>query len=135
MSDASEVLVARDYSAGLEPTAFSRELPRELEARVSASEFASFVDAVNACFAQAEAVGPVTVLESVVGVLSCYSLFLFYDSAHKRAMARLAHLVKTQNAILFLPRGIRVRNPLFNGCLHIEFLVYPASGNPVVIAR
>jgi hypothetical protein len=134
MSDAGEVLVPRDYSAGLEPTAFSRELPRELEARISAAEFASFVESVNACFSDAEAVGAVTVFESVVGVLSCYSLILFYDSAHKRAMARLAHLIKTQNAILFLPRGIRVRNPLFNGCLHIEFLIYPAGG-AVVVAR
>jgi hypothetical protein len=65
------------------------------------------------------------VFESLVGCLSCYALFIFYDSTYKRAMRRLERLIKTQNALTFLPRGVRVRNPLYNGNLHLEFLVYP----------
>ncbi len=122
-----EVYVSRDYSDGMEPTAFARAIPRELEGRVPEQDFVGFVDAVNQVYREGERVGWNTFFESVVGCLSCYSLFLFYDSTYKRAMARLDQLIKTQNALVFLPRGVKVRNPLFNGNLHIEFLVYPRA--------
>ncbi len=120
-----EVYVARDYTNGLEPTCFVRAIPSELEERVHEQDFVSFVDAVNQLYREGEATGWNTVFESVVGCFSCYSLFLVYDSTYKRAMRRLERLIKTQNALVFLPKGVRVRNPLFNGNLHLEFLVYP----------
>jgi hypothetical protein len=122
-----EVYVARDYSAGIEPTTFARGIPRELEERVSEHDYLAFVDAVNDLYREGERTGWNTVFESVAGCLTCYSLFLFYDSTYKRAMHKLERLVKSQNALVFLPRGVRVRNPLFNGNLHLEFLVYPKA--------
>lgn len=83
------------------------------------------MDAVNALFADAERVGWHTALEDVLGCLSCFTLSLCYDTTYKKAMRRLEALVHSHNATVFLPRGVRVRNPLFNGLLYIEFLVYP----------
>jgi hypothetical protein len=120
-----EVYVARDYTFGIEPTTFQRAIPHELEERVHEQDFLSFVDAVNQLYREAERTGWNTVFESVAGCLTCYSLFLVYDSTYKSAMRRLERFIKTQNALVFLPRGVRVRNPLFNGNLHLEFLVYP----------
>lgn len=120
-----EVYVARDYTNGIEPTSFVRGMPRELEGRVSEHDFLALVDAVNDLYREGEATGWNTLFESLVGCLTCYSLFLFYDSTYKRAMLKLERLIKSQNALVFLPRGVRVRNPLFNGNLHLEFLVYP----------
>ena len=76
-----EVVVARDYSHGMEPTAFARGLPRELEERgVAEHDFLELVDTVNELFREAETVGWNTVFESVFGCLSCYSIFLCYRS-------------------------------------------------------
>lgn len=76
----TEVFVRRDYSGGVEPAAFERVLPRELEGRVGEQEFLTLVDTVNLLFREAEEVGWHTALESIFGCLSCYSIFLFYKS-------------------------------------------------------
>ena len=121
-----EVFVSRDYSAGMEPTAFSRMLPRDLEGRgVSEHDFLKLVDTINDLFKEAETIGWTTVLESVFGCLSCYSLFLCYKSHYKRTMEQLDKFLRVQNATVFLPQGVRVKNPMYNGTLHLEFLVYP----------
>ena len=127
-----EVFVARDYSQGIEPVCFARAIPRELEGRVTEHEFLTLIDTVNEHFKEAERVGWNTVLESLAGCLSCYAVFLCYKSkwaaragvaipdvslagTYKRAMERLETFLRVQNATVFLPAGVRVRNPLFNG--------------------
>lgn len=120
-----EVYVARDYSKGVEPTRFERVIPKELEQRVSEHDFLILVDTINDFFREAEEVGWKTFLEGLFGCLSCFAIFLFYKSTYKRAMERMHEFIHEQNQTVFLPRGVRVKNPLFNGTLHLEFLVYP----------
>jgi hypothetical protein len=156
MTDPTEVYVPRDYSHGMEPTCFDRVIPRELEERVSEHDFLTLVDTINEFYNEAETVGWGTFAESMLGCLSCYSIFICYKSkdkknkkkkrkkkekkrtkkvftahlgTYKRAMERMTHFLKVQNATVFLPKGIRVKNPLYNGNLHLEFVVYPLAQN------
>lgn len=124
--DLIEVTLQRDYSQGTEPTRFQRAIPKELEDRgVTEAEFLNLVDATNDIFREAETVGWKTLVEGLLGWLTFFSLFLFYDNTYKRQMKRLELFLHDQNAQVFLPKGVRVKNPLFNGLLYMEFVVYP----------
>lgn len=108
-----EIFVQRDYANGNEPTRFQRGIPKELEERgVSEQEFLTLVDTVNDIFREAETVGWKTFLEGLFGCLTFFALFLCWEPIYKKQMARLEKFLFEQNSTVFLPKGIRVKNPL-----------------------
>ena len=80
-----EVFVDRDYSSGMEPTRFHRGIPKELEDRgITEDEFLTLVDGINDIFKEAETIGWKTFLEGLLGWLTFFTLFLFYDNTYKK---------------------------------------------------
>jgi hypothetical protein len=112
------VYLERDYRDSL-ITRFDDSLPDSLRDKVSEAEFRQTIDTINELFRQADRYTAATCLESMLGCLSCFTIYHCYDSMYIRAQHEIERFIEQQNQTVYHNKGLRWRNPFRNGLLHV----------------
>jgi hypothetical protein len=112
------------------PIYFDEAFPSLLERRgVSKSEFERTIRGVNERLAKAERVSRVTVFENCFGALTCFFLFLCYESQYSKKMRELYTFLQQENETVWKDKGLEWLHPLRNGFIFLEIKVHRMSSH------
>lgn len=70
----------------------------------------------------ADSVTPASVLETVMGFLSCYTSRLCIRSKWDETLEKIEEMIQEHNHTTFVPRGLHVRNPIEKGFRVVSFI-------------
>jgi len=111
--------IQRDYSHGME-TQFVDSFPSELNGKISEEEFRHTLTTLNRLFYEAENYTWLTCVESLLYCCSFYTLYLCCTPTYTKIVQRVDRFLDEQNQNIYLARGLRWKNPVYNGLLHIR---------------
>jgi len=123
----SRVVIHRDYSQGL-GVRFSTEFPAELEGRIEQDAFYDLINKINKYFGSAEKVSFYSVVDSVLGCLTAYLIFLCFDSHYDRCVKKVSRFIDKQNKNIWIPRGMTIVDPGDKGMRVIEIMLEEETG-------
>ena len=123
------IYIQRDYSHGLS-VRFSSNFPDELNGRIDRDAFDFVISKVNRIFDEAEKVSLFSVLDSLIGCLTAYLIFVCYDSYYDRCLKKVTRLIEEQNESVWKPKGLLLTDPKDRGLRMIEITLFEAAVQP-----
>ncbi|TXT15504.1 hypothetical protein VHUM_00007 [Vanrija humicola] len=103
------VRVERDYSLG-DICQFTTNFPIEIDGRVTPTEFAKFVEAVNEPLREAYSVSG-AVVDNVIAVLTWWTSLWWRTSHFEKELQRAEAVIRKANETTFNPAGLNVLSP------------------------
>uniref|UniRef100_A0A914CB62 Ras modification protein ERF4 n=1 Tax=Acrobeloides nanus TaxID=290746 RepID=A0A914CB62_9BILA len=119
LNECKKVFIQRDYSKGL-TVKFCADFPLEFEGKIDSNTWTSFINQLNELYLVADSVTPASIVETVVGFLSCYTSRLCFRPKWEEALERIEEMIQEHNQEVFVPRCLHVRNPIEKGFRVIE---------------
>ncbi|EFA84050.1 diacylglycerol kinase protein DgkA [Heterostelium album PN500] len=116
------ISIERDYRDCI--TKFYRELPNELNGKVSQNEFEHTIDKINTWLEKAETIDGRNVLEECIGCLTFFTSYLWYKDKYTSSVEKISRFLQEQNDTVYYNKGISWVNPMNNG-----YLKNPANAN------
>lgn len=116
------VFIQRDYSRG-DLVRFSTEYPAQLEGYLDREYFDQIIHKINSLYSQAEMLSPRSVVESLVGCLTAYTIFLCVDTQYDRALKKVSKFINEQNYTLSRTHGVSIVDPMERGLRVIEIKI------------
>lgn len=117
-----QIFIHRDYTRG-DGVCFSTEYPPQLEGHLERDQFEQIILKINSLYSKAEMLSPRSVLESVVGCLTAYTIFLCIDTQYDRALKDVSKFIREQNLTLSRAHGITIVDPMERGLRVMEFKI------------
>ena len=124
-----KVFVQRDYSHGV-GVRFAATFPADLSGRIDDESFNYLISKVNRLFDEAERLSLFSILDSLVGCLTAYLIFLCYDSYYDRCLKRVSRLIEDQNEQVWKPKGLLLTDPKDRGLRCIEITIFEPAIRP-----
>ncbi|CAJ0609947.1 unnamed protein product [Cylicocyclus nassatus] len=127
LSDKRRVVIQRDYSSGL-GIKFNSAYPPDLTSHIDEDTWTKFICELNYEYECAEKITTRTVMETVLGCLSCYiTRFCVRPSFYKR-LDEIAEYLERTNREILIPRGLYAKNPIEKGFRVMEiYLIYETN--------
>ena len=127
------IVVHRDFSEGV-GVRFNTAFPDELTGRIDPDAFYILVNKVNKYFVDAERISFYSVVDSILGCLTAYLIFLCVDTHYERCIKKVSRFIDVQNKNLWIPRGLYVTDPKDKGLRVIEITFIDEGGEgPIYI--
>ena len=117
-----QIFIHRDYTRG-DGVRFSTEYPLQLEGHLEREQFEQIIHKINSLYSKAEMLSPRSVVESVVGCLTAYTLFLCVDTQYDRALKEVSKFIRQQNLTLNRAHGITIVDPMERGLRVMEIKI------------
>ncbi|KAL1413807.1 hypothetical protein Q8F55_001591 [Vanrija albida] len=127
------VRVERDYSLG-DICQISTNFPVELDGRVTPTDFAKFVEAVNEPLRDAYSVSG-AVVDNVIAVLSWWTSLWWRTSHFEKELQRAEAVIREANETTFNPVGLNVLSPREVALQYVSGAWCACRGNADVAAR
>jgi hypothetical protein len=113
---------------------FSSVFPEELVGRIDPDIFYELVDKVNKYFLEAERISFYSVIDSILGCLTAYLIFLCIDSHYERCIKKVSKFIAQQNKNRWIPSGLYVTDPKDKGLRVIEITLLDEREGPIYTA-
>ena len=114
-----KIFVERDYSDGI-IVKFVKDFPPTLEGIISHENWTETIEKINSHFANAEKVCLGSIVESTLGLCTCYISRLFIKTEYQKELVKLRAYIENQNRNIFLPVGLCIADPMERGLRIIE---------------
>uniref|UniRef100_A0A8C4NCF0 Ras modification protein ERF4 n=2 Tax=Eptatretus burgeri TaxID=7764 RepID=A0A8C4NCF0_EPTBU len=119
----TKVFVQRDFSQGTACRFQLKTIP-ELESRIDKNLFEDTIRTLNKLYAEAEKIGGRSYLESILGCLTGYTIFMCIDTHYEKVLNKIAKYIQDQNEKVYAQRGLLLTNPIDRGLRVIEISIY-----------
>ncbi|PAV63903.1 hypothetical protein WR25_03277 [Diploscapter pachys] len=123
-----KVFVCRDYTQGLD-IRFLRDFPPSLSPFIAEETWEHTITRINSIFQTADKVCFASVMETLLGCATCYTIRLFSKTIYEKQLIELDEFLKRQNEEIYNPVGLHVLNPMERGLrvIEISLLNVPAA--------
>lgn len=124
LQDKRRVVIQRDYSSGLE-IKFASNYPVDLSSMIDEDSWNKFICELNYQYEVAEKISTTTVMETVMGCLTCYLTKLCQRPTFYKRLDEIAEFIDHCNRDLLIPRGLYAKNPIEKGFRVLEiYMIY-----------
>lgn len=128
------IIIPRDYTEGV-GVRFSTVFPEELSGKIDPDAFYLLVNKVNKYFVDAERVSFYSIVDSILGCMTAYLIFICIDSHYDRCMKKASKFIAQQNKHLWIPKGFFITDPKDKGLRNLEITVIDAEEGPIFIGN
>ncbi|CAO4372489.1 unnamed protein product [Caenorhabditis nigoni] len=122
-----QIFIQRDYTRGLD-VQFEAEYPARLTEKVPRDVWENTITRINRIFADAEAITPQTIFETVLGCFTCYASYLVTKSTYCRKLDELQEFLDRENRDIYHHVGFHIRNPMERGLRVLEIAMLIRQG-------
>ncbi|KAL6738841.1 hypothetical protein Aduo_012343 [Ancylostoma duodenale] len=109
-----KVFIPRDYAHGLN-VHFETQFPLVFRGKISERTWETTIDTINSIFAEAEKVCFATILETILGCITCYCSRLVADTIYQKKMLKLSEFLDRENQETYNPAGFHILSPMERG--------------------
>uniref|UniRef100_A0A0M3HY77 Ras modification protein ERF4 n=2 Tax=Ascaris TaxID=6251 RepID=A0A0M3HY77_ASCLU len=126
LNTCNKIFVQRDYSKGL-GVQFDTSFPAALEGKISEEEWNHTITTLNAHYNKAEEVCCASVMETLLGCLSCYISRVFTKTQYEKQLLEISTFLSEQNRNVYLPVGLHLTDPIERGLRVFEISLITTS--------
>ncbi|KAK6747062.1 hypothetical protein RB195_000353 [Necator americanus] len=123
-----------DYAHGLN-VHFETQFPLILRGKISERTWETTIDTINSIFAEAEKVCFATILETILGCVTCYCSRLVAETIYQKKMTKLNEFLDRENQGTYNPAGLHILSPMERGLRTIEIWILSESSSDANPAR
>lgn len=127
LNQCRKIFIQRDYSKGLD-VQFEAEYPARLTEKVPRDVWENTIVRINRIFADAEAITPQTIFETVLGCFTCYASYAITKSTYRRKLDELQEFLNRENREIYHHVGFHIRNPMERGLRVLEISLLSRQG-------
>uniref|UniRef100_S4RKI9 Ras modification protein ERF4 n=1 Tax=Petromyzon marinus TaxID=7757 RepID=S4RKI9_PETMA len=91
--------------------------------------FEDTVRTFNKLYTEAEKIGAHSYVESCLGCLTGYTLFMCMETRYEKVLRKISKYVQEQNEKIYAPRGLLITDPIERGLRVIEISIYEDKGS------
>uniref|UniRef100_A0A914ZHJ9 Ras modification protein ERF4 n=1 Tax=Parascaris univalens TaxID=6257 RepID=A0A914ZHJ9_PARUN len=126
LNTCNKIFIQRDYSKGL-GVQFDTSFPAALEGKISEEEWNHTITTLNSHYNKAEEVCCASVMETLLGCLSCYISRVFTKTQYEKQLLEISTFLSEQNRNVYLPVGLHLTDPIERGLRVFEISLITTS--------